>query len=588
VGRDAAGNSDSTTITVIRETLPGKRIAIVSGNEQSADIAQPLLQPLVVALSDTSGAALPGQTVIFRVAENDGYLIDGAGNQGRGVIVTTDSAGKAQIRYVLGSRAGAGSNRVDATSPGITGGVTFTASPRLHPPAKISVDSGVGQKGVVGQPLPRPFVAVVTDDGHNRLGGVPVSFSVVSGGGDFSGQPSITVHTDTDGRALAVLTLGPHAGVGNNVVTASVASLAGLPAAFTASGLEPGNPADTRIRGVVLDNSNVAIAGVTLRIRGTTLAAPSDGQGQFVLTGVPVGDVHLLVDGSTAQRPGTWPDLEFEIVTVAGADNTLGMPVYLLPLDLEHGIFVDETHGGTLTLPDYPGFSLTVAPNSATFPDGTRRGTITVTPVHADKVPMVPNFGQQPRFIVTIQPPGVRFDPPAQVTHPNVDALPPGAVTELYSFDHDMGSFVATGTATVSEDGTVIRSDRGTGIVKGGWHCGGNPATAGTAADCPECQTCDGVSCVAGPDGGSCGGPPTDDCMEAKCMGGSCTLVPKADGTSCDTGNQCTTGQCQSGFCTETNKPDGTACDDGVPCGDPDVPDQCEAGECKPACCQVP
>ena len=72
-------------------------------------------------------------------------------------------------------------------------------------------------------------------------------------------------------------------------------------------------------------------------------------------------------------------------------------------------------------------------------------------------------------------------------------------MTELYSFDHDMGSFVATGTATVSEDGMVIRSDPGTGIIKGGWHCGGNPATAGTAADCPECQICDGVSCVENP-----------------------------------------------------------------------------------------
>jgi hypothetical protein len=129
------------------------------------------------------------------------------------------------------------------------------------------------------------------------------------------------------------------------------------------------------------------------------------------------------------------------------------------------------------------------------FPDGSRRGTISVTAVHADKVPMVPNFGQQPRFIVTIQPPGVRFDPPARISHPNVDGLPPGAVTELYSFDHDMGAFVATATATVSVDGAVLVSDPGTGILKGGWHCGGNPSTSGTAARCKDCWKCTGSAC---------------------------------------------------------------------------------------------
>jgi hypothetical protein len=269
------------------------------------------------------------------------------------------------------------------------------------------------------------------------------------------------------------------------------------------------------------------IPGVTLRIRGTALAATADGQGQFRIQPVPVGNVHLQVDGSTAQRPGSWPSLDFELVTVPGIENTLGMPIFLVELDEGNSIFVDETHGGTLTLPEVPGFSLTVAPNSATFPDGTRRGTISVTPVHVDKVPMVPNFGQQPRFIVTIQPPGVRFDPPAAVTHPNVDGLKPGEVTEIYSFDHDMGSFVATGTATVSEDGTVLRSDPGMGILKGGWHCGGNPAGAGAAHNCPECKKCDNSSCV--PDNGA-GCDDHDACTSAdgknqgpdKCDGGSC------------------------------------------------------------------
>ncbi len=43
----------------------------------------------------------------------------------------------------------------------------------------------------------------------------------------------------------------------------------------------------------------------------------------------------------------------------------------------------------------------------------------------------------------------------------------------MFSFDHDLGQFVSIGTASVSEDGLVIRSDPGVGILKGGWHEGG-------------------------------------------------------------------------------------------------------------------
>jgi hypothetical protein len=119
-----------------------------------------------------------------------------------------------------------------------------------------------------------------------------------------------------------------------------------------------------------------------------------------------------------------------------------------------------------------------------------------VTVVHGDKVPMLPGFGQQPRFIVTIQPAGAVFNPPAPITLPNVDGLRPREVTEMYSFDHDIGSFVAIGTGVVSNDGQVIRSSTGVGVLKAGWHCGGNPAVSGTAATCPACQTCNGTQCV--------------------------------------------------------------------------------------------
>jgi hypothetical protein len=229
----------------------------------------------------------------------------------------------------------------------------------------------------------------------------------------------------------------------------------------------------------------------------------TDEAGQFAILQAPVGFVKLLVDGSTAALPGQYPSLEYDLVTVAGQNTTVGMPIYLLPLNTANQLCVTPTTGGgTLTIPEAPGFSLTFGPGQVTFPGGSKTGCVSVTVVHGDRVPMVPGFGQQPRFIVTIQPAGAVFNPPAPITLPNVDGLPPRAVTELYSFDHDIGTFVAVGTGTVSNDGQVIRSDPGVGVLKAGWHCGGNPNAIGTVAKCPDCYSCQGPP--IGKPGGSC------------------------------------------------------------------------------------
>lgn len=83
---------------------------------------------------------------------------------------------------------------------------------------------------------------------------------------------------------------------------------------------------------------------------------------------------------------------------------------------------------------------------------------------------MAPNMANQPRLVVTIQPPGVHLDPPAPMAFPNTEGLPPGSILDFFSFDHDQGQFVSIGTVQVSADGLVVQSDPGVGIVKGGWH----------------------------------------------------------------------------------------------------------------------
>ena len=82
---------------------------------------------------------------------------------------------------------------------GYTGRVIFTASALQGAPYKINVGSGNNQRGAVLTPLSRPLVAVVTDEGHNVIKNVPVTFTVDVniGGGTVNGSVSAVVNTDS-------------------------------------------------------------------------------------------------------------------------------------------------------------------------------------------------------------------------------------------------------------------------------------------------------------------------------------------------------------------------------------------------------
>ncbi len=478
---DRAGNRTTAEVHVAYHATTGvPTLQIVSGDGQSATISTALPAPLVVAVSDAAGQPQNNAQVVFQVVRGNGTLEGGV----RAAVVRTDAQGHASIHWTIGSRAGVGVDRVRVTAVGVAGEVSFSTTALTGLPAQIDVASGDRQRGAVGTGLALPLFAVVTDSGHNPVPGVAVTFRVAEGGGglvEAAGADAAVAETDASGLASVRLTLGPAQGLDNNSVEATFADQTTFPATFRASGFLPGDPAQTRVSGVVLDNQSEPVPGVTMRVRDTSLTTTTDAEGQFLLTGVPVGQVFLIVDATTTTRPGNWASLEYEFFAIAGVDNTLPRPVYILPLDLPNGVLVDETHGGKVTLPEVPGFALEIAPGSVTFPGGSRSGIISVTAVHADRVPMPPGAGMQPRLIVTIQPVGARFDPPAKFTLPNVDGLAPGTVTELFSFDHDIGQFVSIGTGTVSEDGLVVQSDPGFGIVAAGWHCGTPPSGSGAA-----------------------------------------------------------------------------------------------------------
>jgi hypothetical protein len=468
-GTDTAGNvSAPFVLQITRQVLVGQSIRKVTGDGQTGVVGTQLAQPLVVALVSATGDPVPGRLVTFEVSRGDGTLQGGA-STGRTLSVQSDQSGRAQVLFTLGTRSGLGGQRVLASATGFAGHVEFMESATPGVATGIKPYDFDNLRGVAGRPLPTPFIVFVHDFAGNPVPSIPVNFQVVAGGGHIDGDPEATRFTDSDGRAQVTLTLGPDPGINNNIMQAAFEGQPGPPVTFAGSGLAIGPRSETRVSGVVLDNSNLPVPGVTMRILGTGLSTLTDEQGRFSLPDTPVATITLEADGSTATRPGVWPMLHFELTTISGADNTIGMPIYLLTIDTPNGQVVGGPEDVTLTMSNVDGLSLTVFADSVTCLDGSHQCLVSISQVHNDKVPMPPLSGAAPPLIWTVQPPGTRFDPPARISYPNVDALPSGAVTEVLSFDHDIGQYVSVGTATVSEDGSSITSDPGGGISHAGW-----------------------------------------------------------------------------------------------------------------------
>lgn len=93
------------------------RLAVVSGNRQSAPVSTPLAAPLVVSVLDPFGNVVPGYTVNF----SDG----GAGGTFSATSTTTNAMGRASVNYT--TSANAGSVKVTASATGVANAV-FTVT----------------------------------------------------------------------------------------------------------------------------------------------------------------------------------------------------------------------------------------------------------------------------------------------------------------------------------------------------------------------------------------------------------------------------------------------------------------------------
>lgn len=513
IATDKQGNSRTQIISISRVAVGSNRLTILGGNHQETGGGTELANPLSIVALDAAGQPLANLPVSFDVLRGTGSISTVQGqaskpnglDDARNLIVRTDAGGRAQVWFTTGRTTGAGANVVRASatvgqgSAAVAEDVHFSATTRAGVPAKVLADLGINQFAEAGaQPLELMSV-IVRDKADNHLVGVPVTFTVEQGDAFFPGAngeraASITLVTDKNGLTATRPLLGNVPGLVRIVARAALAD-GGGPVGNATFHVQVKEPRDgpTTFKGFIYTDKGEPLPGIRISVARTSLSSTTDEKGAFVLTGLPPGRIDLFVDGRTTTYQGkTWPSLHFEAFAVRGQESVLPHPVYLPPLLMGEAKTVGGNEDVILKIPGIDGFQMKVKANSVTFPDGSKVGTLVVSPVAADRLPMAPPAGGSQFGIPawTVQPAGTRFDPPIEVTIPNSRAYPRGETQPVVQWDHDLSQFVPMGRATVSEDGAVLVTDAGGGLTKAGWGglCVYDPDKCGK--DSPKCGDC--------------------------------------------------------------------------------------------------
>ena len=201
--------------------------------------------------------------------------------------------------------------------------------PSAGQPAKISVVSGDGQTGTVGQPLGEPIVVAVTDPENRPVEGVEVAFVVPAGA---TIAPNDTVVTGADGRATVSYTLSTASGdqivearakpaVPSSSLTTTFTAKA-MPEPATALVLAGGDGQQAEVSTALAESLAVrAVDRFGNGVAGVDVSWEEADDGSVSAASVATGaDGRSAVERILADQPGTYG-------TTAAASGLEGSPV---------------------------------------------------------------------------------------------------------------------------------------------------------------------------------------------------------------------------------------------------------------------
>ncbi len=241
VNATASGLTGSPiTFIAVAEAGSPAMLFKISGDNQKGTLGEPLLQPLVVALSDSFSNPIPNHPIQFRVSRGNGNI----GGQALAT-VQTNALGRASVIFSLGTsdyinEVSVSGQYLGLEIPTIPTPLVFSAMTSAGDADSLVYVSGNYQVGAINQTLPEPFKVMVTDAHGVPVSNHPVVFQAISPGTHFSGATQVTKKTDDSGVTSIMASIGSN--FGNAIYSFEVRSelngipLGNSPVQFSASG----------------------------------------------------------------------------------------------------------------------------------------------------------------------------------------------------------------------------------------------------------------------------------------------------------------------------------------------------------------
>lgn len=299
------------------------RLVALSPLLQDGTAGRDAAEPPAIRVEDQGGNPVAGIDVAFQVLSGGGNLTPAAVRTGADGVARSN---RWRLGLVLGTQL------AEAAASGLS--LDFAVTAEAGEPASVVVTDGGGQDAVVNSVLPVAPQVRVTDGGGNPVGGVPVTFVVLSGGGSITGDAAVT---DADGRArVGSWQLGTVAGA--NALEVVVAG--GITTVVGATGL-PGPasaPHSTLSVAAHADGDSTVVATVTVRDAwGNVRTAGGDSPqitgplGAAAVTDRGDGTYEAAVALATSRAWEVSLALVSEIDVMAGAASSVTMS----PVDVE-------------------------------------------------------------------------------------------------------------------------------------------------------------------------------------------------------------------------------------------------------------